>query len=258
MSEEVRYSILCVDDEEDIIQSLYDIFMYKYDVRTATNGAEALEIFKEEDIALVISDQRMPKMQGSELLAHINRMKPYCKKILLTGYSDISAAKDAINQGSVDKYFDKPWNNDELLAEVENLLKNYDFDKFIVSMESDLKVMNVESRLKKSFERFLERYPSGVCVLNKDNKVEYMNNKGLDLFKCKDISAVEGKHLKDKFIISESILKDMHDRYVANDQTPVNIDINLEDKTRGSVKASVICEDSEGESISVVGILFQP
>ena len=81
--------------------------MDTYTVLTAAGGGEALKIFNEKDIALVITDQRMPEMEGTELLARINEAKPACKKILLTGYADINAAVDAINMGSVDKYFSK-------------------------------------------------------------------------------------------------------------------------------------------------------
>ncbi len=130
MAEQKKRTILCVDDEPDIVSALQDTLMDVYNVKTATSGAEALKIFDEEDIGCVISDQRMPEMEGTELLAKINEIKPICKKILLTGYADINAAIDAINLGAVDKYFSKPWEDDELLKAIEDLLKELDLDEF--------------------------------------------------------------------------------------------------------------------------------
>ncbi len=118
-----KCTILCVDDEQDIVDSLYDTFMDFHNVRTATNGEEALKIFNEEDIALVITDQGMPGMSGSELLVQINEQKSACKRILLTGYTDIKTEVKGITENSADKYFSKPWDDDELLEAVEQLLK---------------------------------------------------------------------------------------------------------------------------------------
>ena len=124
MAGDKKLSILCVDDEKDIVDSLFDTFMDDYDVKTALSGEEALKIFDEEDIAVIITDQRMPEMEGTELLALINEKKPYCKKILLTGYADVNAAVDAINKGSVDKYFSKPWDDAELKRILRSALES--------------------------------------------------------------------------------------------------------------------------------------
>lgn len=93
-----RRTILCVDDEEDITSTLHDTFMDDYNVMTAKDGKEGLALFNQNSIDLVISDQRMPEMTGTELLEAVNKAKPICKKILLTGYADIDAAIDAINK----------------------------------------------------------------------------------------------------------------------------------------------------------------
>ena len=128
MSDAPRVTILCVDDEPDVVDTLFDTVMDIYDVKTATSGEEALKIFDEEDISLVISDQRMPEMEGMELLTKINEKKPICKKILLTGYEDIKVAIDAINLGKVDGYICKPWDDDEITKVVEELLVMYKTD----------------------------------------------------------------------------------------------------------------------------------
>ncbi|MBF0320083.1 MAG: response regulator [Nitrospirae bacterium] len=127
-----KRTLLFVDDEEDILDAMYDTFKGLYNVRIAGSAEEALRIFNEEDIAVVISDQRMPHTKGSELLAEINRIKPHCKKILLTGYADISASIDAINKGSVNKYITKPCDKNEIIDAIEQLVELYNVDEFMV------------------------------------------------------------------------------------------------------------------------------
>ncbi len=112
---EKKYSILVVDDEKDILEALYDTFVDKYIVHMANSAEEALEILKETHVDLIMSDQRMPNVTGVELLARVESEYPKLGKILLTGYSDLPAVVDAINKGSVDKYLSKPWDQEELL-----------------------------------------------------------------------------------------------------------------------------------------------
>ncbi|MBF0321186.1 MAG: response regulator, partial [Nitrospirae bacterium] len=129
-----RRTILCVDDEQDILDSMYDTLKEHYNVKLANNAADALRILQEEDIAVVISDQRMPSMTGSELFAEIHKIKPHCKKILLTAYMDIRAAMDAINKGAVNKYLTKPWNNEEIIEIVHELVEAYNADDFMLGL----------------------------------------------------------------------------------------------------------------------------
>lgn len=189
-----KKTILCVDDEEGIVEALYDTFMDTgFKVKTALGGEEALEIFDREDIALVISDQRMPGMEGTELLAKINSRKPYCKKILLTGYADINATVDAINKGSVDRYFSKPWDDDELIEAVKHLMKMYDFDAMMNRALSDRK--GIDARLN-AFASFLDSMEKGVCVLDNDGGIQHMNRRGLELLKQDDASSLQGEHIR--------------------------------------------------------------
>ncbi|MBF0556122.1 MAG: response regulator [Nitrospirae bacterium] len=118
-----RQSILIVDDEPDILEALSDTFMYDYEVHRAGSAAEAMAILQNNTIDLILTDQRMPEMTGSELLARVDTQYPNMGKILLTGYSDISATVDAINRGRVDKYLTKPWDNDKIRRIVMEVLQ---------------------------------------------------------------------------------------------------------------------------------------
>ncbi|MCG6552589.1 MAG: ATP-binding protein [Candidatus Magnetominusculus sp. LBB02] len=118
-----KQSILIVDDEPDILGSLYDTFIGDYEVYKASSAVEAIAVLKEKTIDLVLTDQRMPGMSGSELLANVDANYPNMGKILLTGYSDISSTIEAINKGNVDKYLTKPWDNDQIRRIVMEVLQ---------------------------------------------------------------------------------------------------------------------------------------
>ncbi len=117
-----RYSILVVDDEKGILDALYDTFSDKYEVYKAKSATEAMDILKENRVDLVISDHRMPDKTGVELFTEMGKDYSDVGKVLLTGHSDIQAVLDAINKGSVDKYVTKPWNDDEIIHIVLEVL----------------------------------------------------------------------------------------------------------------------------------------
>ena len=259
MPDEPRRTILCVDDEPDVVDTLFDTFMDIYNVKTATSAEEALKIFDEEDISLIISDQRMPEMEGTELLAKINQKKPICKKILLTGYADINAAIDAINLGSVDRYFSKPWDDDELIKAAEDLLAMYKTDEFLARVINDAKGMKEMAEKAKMtpelFEKFLDSYLSGVCVVGDEDKIEYLNQKGLEITKHEDLKEIKGRDFKDIFLINEINKKGFQKKYMKKDLSPDTLDIKRGDGSIDQVQASLTF--AMGESgVLICGIVF--
>lgn len=115
VSDRVKPKILVVDDETDNLDLLYRTFYREYTVLRAESGAEALAILKEEgEVAVIISDQRMPSMSGTEFLSLTAREYPDIIRIILTGYTDVGDLVDAINAGKVFKYVTKPWDDEEL------------------------------------------------------------------------------------------------------------------------------------------------
>jgi len=111
---QAKAKILLVDDEERILRSLGMLLRLQYQVFTTTDGNEALQILKREKIHLIISDQRMPIMNGSELLRQAREMAPDTVRILLTGYADADAAVASVNEGEIFRYINKPWGPKEL------------------------------------------------------------------------------------------------------------------------------------------------
>ncbi|MGF1493029.1 MAG: response regulator [Microcoleaceae cyanobacterium] len=118
--------ILVVDDEPDNLDLLYRTFYRKYKVFKAEGGQEALEILdQEQNISVIISDQRMPNMTGTEFLSSSAIKYPDAIRILLTGYTDVEDLVEAINAGKVFKYVTKPWEADELMAIVEQAMETH-------------------------------------------------------------------------------------------------------------------------------------
>jgi len=128
MSEELqRITVLLVDDEENIIRSLKRLLMDEdFDLETACSGEEGLEkLASLQNVGLIVSDQRMPGMNGAEFLGHSQKIAPNALRILLTGYSDINATIDAINKGGAYRYLSKPWNDEDLLQTIRDGIRQY-------------------------------------------------------------------------------------------------------------------------------------
>lgn len=106
--------LLIVDDEDQIVSSLRETFSNHFNVFSSSDSLEALEIFKKERPQIVISDQRMPKMTGTEFFEKVKEIDPQTVRILITGYSDINIVMDALNNGLCWKYVTKPWKLEEL------------------------------------------------------------------------------------------------------------------------------------------------
>jgi FixJ family two-component response regulator len=122
-----RHTVLCVDDEPNILNSLRRLLRREgYRLFTASSGKTGLNILKEHQVNLVISDQRMPEMNGTEFLARVKEEHPDVFCIILTGYTDIDSITDSINKGNVYKFFMKPWNDQNLKLEIRQALDQYD------------------------------------------------------------------------------------------------------------------------------------
>ena len=117
--------ILIVDDEEAILETMSFTFMDLYEVFTSTDARKALETLDEKSpIACVITDQRMPGMTGVEFLAEASRRHPETVRIMLTGFADAEATIQAINDGQVYAYINKPWEPDELKQIVKRAVEH--------------------------------------------------------------------------------------------------------------------------------------
>ena len=107
--------VLFVDDEQNILNALRRVFIYDdIVVLTATNGPDALDMLKGNDISVVVSDNVMPDILGTQFLDEAKRIAPHSIRIMLTGHADVLVAVEAINRGEVYKFLTKPWDDNEL------------------------------------------------------------------------------------------------------------------------------------------------
>ena len=125
----MTHKLLIVDDEMPNLRLLKRLFRQDYHCLTAASGAEAIEVLSQHDVAILITDQRMPQMSGIELLKRTAELRPHMARILLTGYTDVEALVEAINCGLVHRYITKPWNNDDLKLKVARALEEYENNK---------------------------------------------------------------------------------------------------------------------------------
>ncbi len=122
----MSYKIMIVDDEPANLRVLERLFRHDYQVLTAESGADALELLQQHDVALIMTDQRMPEMSGIELLKRTAIVRPHMVRMILTGYTDMEALVEAINSNQVYKYVTKPWSNDELRLTISRALEHYE------------------------------------------------------------------------------------------------------------------------------------
>lgn len=147
---EKKFSILCVDDEKSILNALKRLLRREgYQLFFADSGLEGLELLKDHEVQMVISDQRMPQMSGTEFLAEVKARHPEILRIILTGYSDIDSITKSINEGHIYKFFFKPWNDNRLKVEIRQALEQFDLvetnrrlDETIVKQNLKLQAMN--------------------------------------------------------------------------------------------------------------------
>src|SRR5437016_3805706 len=121
-----RHTILVVDDEQDILDSVRDLLRMEFKVLTTTSAAQAIDMMKKEEVHIVMTDQRMPSMTGVEFLQSVRGGYPDAIRLLFTGYADIRAVIDAINQGNVYRYLTKPWDPNELVSVIREACSRFD------------------------------------------------------------------------------------------------------------------------------------
>jgi len=203
-SEPIR--ILCVDDEPNVLKALGRIFLDDdYEIVLAGSGAEGLDILqKSEPFQVVISDYRMPVMNGVEFLKAVYERRPETVRIVLSGYADASAIVAAINEGHIYKFIPKPWNDDELRVTIQNCIERYFLQKNIRELLKELGEANqaLEEKVQQRTEQLELRnralefsqtlmgsLPVGVAGIDVNGMIAYCNSVAFRLLKnvCCDI-----------------------------------------------------------------------
>jgi YesN/AraC family two-component response regulator len=192
------WKVLCVDDEIHILSSLRRLlFMEDYELLTANNEDEALELLEKHEIQLVISDYRMPEINGVRLLQKVKEKYPETVRVILSGYVDVDIIVEAINKGEVYRFITKPWNDDELKASILQCLEHYEIirknSELLKKVEeqneeltkvNDLleSIVNERTFSLKLSQDILQQLPMPVIGVDKEWHLIIYNDKATDCF----------------------------------------------------------------------------
>jgi len=156
MTKGFNHTILIVDDEEKIGKAL-ERLVKKIGVRSfyAASGTQALDFIQklEVPLSIILSDQRMPGMEGTQFLEKARAITPETVRFLITGYADINAISDAVNRGAVHRFITKPWDNDDLLEMIKSGLQYYELvvenrNLFALAKKQNTRLYNLSQELK--------------------------------------------------------------------------------------------------------------
>lgn len=184
-----KAKVLYVDDEEINLTSFKQLFRRNFDIFIALSAEEGLVVLNQNLIDVVITDQRMPKINGSQFLEKVADKYPHTIRYMLTGYSDLQAIVDAVNYGKLDGYLSKPLDTNLLLEKIEKGLKV----KYLEDENIQLLGKVKESEVK--FKGLIENAPDGMVIVNEKMEIELVNKKFEELFKH-ERSEVMGKSLE--------------------------------------------------------------
>jgi len=137
-----KITVLYVDDEKNNLIAFKAEFRDKYTVYTALNGFDGLKILEQHDVHVILTDQRMPRMTGVEFLEKVIEKHPLPIRILVTGYSDMSAIISAINKGQIFHYINKPWDEEELEETIDKAYHAYLEKKKMIEENEELYLTN--------------------------------------------------------------------------------------------------------------------
>jgi response regulator RpfG family c-di-GMP phosphodiesterase len=126
MAARSKHCLLIVDDEPNVCESVHDLLRREFRVLKAHSAEEGCRLLQQEEVHIVMSDQRMPKISGVELLTKLKTRYPHAVRMLFTGFADLESVIAAINQGHIFQFIRKPWQPEELLVAVRQAAGEYD------------------------------------------------------------------------------------------------------------------------------------
>ncbi len=218
MDEQMK--ILCVDDEKNVLKAIERLFLDSdYEILTAESGEEGLEtLTNNETIQLVVSDYRMPRMNGVDFLREVYKKWPDTIRIVLSGYADTASIVEAINDGHIYKFIPKPWNDDELKFTIAKALDHYNVQQKNIQLTKELEAKNIElkeinnnlemlvqertsdlilkNRILTASQNILDALPLAVMGIEPEGVIVQCNKKGLEYFSIEQ-GNVLGLHRSD-------------------------------------------------------------
>jgi two-component system NtrC family sensor kinase len=267
MDEQIK--ILCVDDEKNVLRAIKRFFLDDvYEIITTTSGKEGLEILRTDSpIQIVISDYRMPEMNGVDFLREVCNGWPETVRIVLSGYADSAAIVGAINEGEIYKFIPKPWNDDDLRMSITNAIERYDLFKKNILLTKELQKKNQElqainDNLEKTVaerttelmlrnkvltvsQNILDSLPVAVLGLDINGLIVHCNQKGKYLFQYTG-NGILGKE-------SQEILPPEMNDYIARLLTQKNLsEVLTIQNNRLKTRGSLLSHDNGQEGLVIV------
>ena len=230
--ETFKHTILCVDDEQNILNALKRLLRKEhFKLLTTTSGREGLELLTQNDVQIVISDQRMPEMSGTEFLKEVKALYPDIIRIILTGYTDVDTISNSINEGHIYKFFLKPWNDQHLTLEIRQAIEQYELIKankqlyeMTLIQNEELKTINenlenivaertssleMQNQALLLSQAILEDLPFPIIGISTEMIVALVNKSAKTFFTEEPVLSV-GDHISEYFSnISEQELQDV-------------------------------------------------
>ncbi len=191
MNSEIR--ILCVDDQQSVLNSIKSLFREdNYSILTAGSGEDGLKILEQTPVQIIISDGQMYGMSGSDFLREVCRRWPDTVRIMLSCHSDTASIVSAINEAQVYRYVPKPWNNDELRDAVANAAERYELVRKNLALNAELRMrqkeletllqekedyLQMKACMLSAFQNILDAVPTGIIGIDPTNLIVQCNTR---------------------------------------------------------------------------------
>jgi diguanylate cyclase (GGDEF)-like protein len=164
-----KCSLLVVDDEPYILATLAALLIAEFEVLTADSAEAAKKILEEREVDIILSDQRMPRVSGVELLEWVRGRAPKTVRLLMTGFAELEEAVEAINRGQVFRYIFKPWRAEELLDTLRSAARTFLLERSHEQLLEQLRQMNLE--LEQRVQERTKQLEEAVHELEQKNKM---------------------------------------------------------------------------------------
>ncbi|MBX9678048.1 MAG: diguanylate cyclase [Gemmataceae bacterium] len=205
----IKCSLLVVDDEPYILATLAALLNPDFEVLTAESGEVAQRFFAEREIDLILSDQKMPRMSGVQLLEWVRTSHPKTVRLLMTGFAELEEAVDAINRGQILRYISKPWKTEELRDILLSAARTFLLERSHEQLLEELREVN--DRLLKLNSELEQRVADRTKELEEANHELEQKNKMLEKLALTDpLTGLPNRRAMDRLVERELRRRDRY------------------------------------------------